>query len=434
MFIDRVFLTWHSTTSLAAALPAGFASFTIVSLFMGTVQYANTFVAQYAGAKRPERIGPVIWQGAYLSIFSGIFALIPSYFSTDIFNWIGHSPEIRQEEIIYFRITCYGVGPQVLATTLSCFFSGRGQTNVVLLVNIISIVINIILDYALIFGHWGFPPMGISGAAWATNFGLLISAILFGILFFGRQHREIFATLRGWKPDIALAKRMCYYGGPNGLNFFLDIMAFTFFIFIVGKLGPVPLAATNLAFNINSLAFMPLIGCGIAVSTLVGQRIGASKPDEAEFCTWTGVHVAVGYMVLMTFLYLAIPKFFLLPFGMHATGSEFQTAYLLAEKLLRIVAIYCVSDAFYLIFTHALKGAGDTRFVMWTSLGLSWGTMVIPAYISLTFFQPGIFLLWSFICLYLILASVIFYWRFRSGTWKKMKVIEPTHLSQSSTN
>ena len=104
MFVDRVFLTWHSTTSLAAALPAGFASFTIVSLFMGTVQYANTFVAQYVGAKRPERIGPVIWQGTYLSIFSGFFALVPSYFASDIFNWIGLASEIRKEEIIYFRI------------------------------------------------------------------------------------------------------------------------------------------------------------------------------------------------------------------------------------------------------------------------------------------------------------------------------------------
>ena len=429
MFVDRVFLTWHSTTSLAAALPAGFASFTIVSLFMGTVQYANTFVAQYVGAKRPERIGPVIWQGAYLSIFSGFFALVPSYFASDIFNWIGHAPEIRQEEIIYFRITCYGVGPHVLSTAISCFFSGRGQTNVVLLVNAVSISINILLDYALIFGYWGLPSMGIEGAAWATNIGLLVSALLFCILFFRRQHRQVFATLHGWKPDITLAKRMCYYGGPNGLNFFLDIMAFTSFILIVGKLGPIPLAATNLAFNINSLAFMPLIGCGIAVSTMVGQRIGADKPEEAEFCTWTAVHIAVGYMAIMTIAYLAVPKIFLLPFGIHATGIEFQQANLLAQKLLRIVAIYCLSDAFYLIFTHALKGAGDTRFVMWTSLGLSWGTMVVPAYLSLTFFQPSIFILWSFICLYLILAGIIFYWRFKKGAWKEMKVIEPTNIT-----
>ena len=424
MFVDRVFLTWHSTTSLAAALPAGFASFTIVSLFMGTVQYANTFVAQYAGAARPKKIGPVIWQGVYLSIFSGLIALIPSYFAKDIFNWIGHAPEIRNEEITYFRITCYGVGPQVLATAMSCFFTGRGQTNIVLIVNAISISINIILDYALIFGRLGFPSMGIEGAAWATNSGLLISAVLFCILFFRNKHRHIYATMSGWKLDIALTKRIIYYGGPNGINFFLDIMAFTFFILIVGKLGPIPLAATNLAFNINSLAFMPLIGCGIAVSTMVGQRIGGEKPENAEYCTWTAIHIAVGYMALMTILYIAVPKIFLLPFGMNATGTEFHEANLMAEKLLRIVAIYCISDAFYLIFTHALKGAGDTRFVMWTSLGLSWGTMVIPAYLSLTFFQPSIFLLWSFICLYLILAGIIFYLRFKNGAWKKMSVIE----------
>ena len=83
-FVDRVFLTWHSTEALAAALPAGIANFTFISLFMGTAQYANTFVAQYTGAHRPERVGPAVWQGTYLALLSGVLALIPAYFSTGL--------------------------------------------------------------------------------------------------------------------------------------------------------------------------------------------------------------------------------------------------------------------------------------------------------------------------------------------------------------
>lgn len=423
-FVDRVFLTWYSTEALAAALPAGIASFTVISLFMGTAQYANTFVAQYIGARRPERVGPAVWQSVYLAIASGFLALIPAYFSTELFDLIGHTPAIRHQETIYFRILCYGTGLQVLATATSCFFSGRGETWILLAVNVVAIATNIVLDYALIFGHWGLPEMGMEGAAWATNIGLLVSALCFTGLFLSKRYRAEFATLRGWKFDPMLMRRLLRYGGPNGVNFMLDIMAFTFFLLIVGRLGPIPLAATNLAFNINSLAFMPLIGCGIAVSTMVGQCLGRDEPQQAEYCTWTGVHLAMLYMGGMSLGYFFLPDLFLSPFGMHAEGADFETARQLARQLLRVVAIYCVFDALYMIFTAALKGAGDTRFVMWLSVALSWAIMVIPTFVALVYFDVGIFGLWSFICAYIIIMGIVFYLRFRSGRWKDMRVIE----------
>ncbi len=423
-FVDRVFLTWHSTEALAAALPAGIANFTFISLFMGTAQYANTFVAQYTGAHRPERVGPAVWQGTYLALLSGVLALIPAYFSTGLFDLIGHDSSIRAQEATYFRILCYGTGPQVLATATSCFFSGRGETWIVLAVNVVAIAVNIALDYALIFGHWGFPALGIAGAAWATNIGLLISALAFTVLFLRKRYRSEFATLRGWRPDAALLRRLLRYGVPNGVNFMLDIMAFTLFLLIVGRLGAHELAATNLAFNINSLAFMPLIGCGIAVSTMVGQRLGRDAPEEAEYCTWTGVHFALLYMGCMSLGYLLIPDVFLSPFGMRAEGEDFLAARDLARDLLRVVAIYCVFDAFYMIFTAALKGAGDTRFVMWLSVAMGWTIMVVPAFVSLTYFDANIFVLWSFICIYIMLMGILFYLRFRGGRWKHMRVIE----------
>ena len=173
-FVDRVFLTWHSTEALAAALPAGIANFTFISLFMGTAQYANTFVAQYTGAHRPERVGPAVWQGTYLALLSGVLALIPAYFSTGLFDLIGHDSSIRAQEATYFRILCYGTGPQVLATATSCFFSGRGETWIVLAVNVVAIAVNIALDYALIFGHWGSLR-----SALPERLGRLISVFLY---------------------------------------------------------------------------------------------------------------------------------------------------------------------------------------------------------------------------------------------------------------
>ena len=423
-FVDRIFLSWHSSAALAAALPAGIANFTFISLFMGTAQYVNTFVAQYIGAQRPERVGPAVWQGAYLALLSGLLALIPAMFSTTLFELVGHDPAIRAAETEYFRILCYGTGPQVVATAFSCFFSGRSQTWIVLVVNIVAIGVNIVLDYGLIFGHWGLPALGIAGAAWATNIGLIVSALAFVLLFLRREYRTKFATLRGWKPDRQLIARLLRFGGPNGVSFMLDIMAFSLFILVVGRLGPIPLAATNLAFNINSLAFMPLIGCGIAVSTMVGQRLGHDDPQGAEYCTWTGLHLAMLYMGAMSFSYLAFPELFLAPFGLRAHDADFIAAHAIAVSLLRVVAIYCIFDAGYMIFTAALKGAGDTRFVMWLSIPLAWAIMVVPSMVTIAYFDGGLYLLWSFVCLYICTMGVAFYFRFRGGRWKTMRVIE----------
>ena len=98
-FVDRVFLAWYSTEALAAALPAGMANFVIVSFFIGVVSYVNTFVAQYVGARRPERVGPAVWQGAYLAILSGLVGLGVASQSGTIFRIVGHDAAIRSEEI-----------------------------------------------------------------------------------------------------------------------------------------------------------------------------------------------------------------------------------------------------------------------------------------------------------------------------------------------
>jgi multidrug resistance protein, MATE family len=423
-FVNRVFLTWYSTAALAAALPAGMANFAFVSLFMGMAGYANTFVAQYIGARCPARVGPAVWQGIYLALASGALAFIPAMLAGPLFDLIGHDPTIRREEIDYFRVLCYGTGPQILSTAISSFFSGRGQTWTVLVVNVISIGLNIAADYVLIFGNLGAPAMGIRGAAWATNLAGVVSAALFLMLFLSAENRREFATLSGWRPDRGLFVRLLRFGGPNGLNFMLDMLAFALFLLVVGKLGTVQMAATNLAFNINSLAFMPLIGGGIALSTMVGQRLGRHAPEAAEYCTWSGFHLALGYMGTMALGYLLVPDLFLVPFGLHAHTADFIQARDLASRLLRIVAVYCIFDACYMVFTAALKGAGDTRYIMWLSVALAWAVMVVPSWVGLTYFGVGLFGLWGLICAYVIVMGLVFFLRFRTGRWKTMRVIE----------
>ncbi len=432
-FIDRVFLTWYSTETLAASYPAGMTNFVFLSLFLGTAQYVNTFVAQYMGARRPERVGKAVWQGFYLALFSAAFGLVLAAGATPLFDLIGHDPAVREQEVVYFRVLCYGIGPVVLSTAASCFFSGRGQTMVVLWVNVVAMSANILLDYLFIFGKWGLPEGGIEGAAWATNLAQAFGGLLFVGLFLKSTYRRQFATLSGWRFDWALFGRLLRFGGPSGLNFMLDILAFSLFILIAGRLGTIELAATNLASNINSLAFMPLIGSSIAVSTMVGQRLGRNQPDQAEYCTWTGFHLALGYTLVMAVAFIFAPELFLAPFKARSEGADFAAAYEIAVLLLRVVAIYCVFDSMYMTFTAALKGAGDTRFILWLSILMSWAIMVVPAFVAQAYFDASVYTIWVFLCAYVVAAAVVFYWRFKGGRWKAMRVIEESGIEEVGT-
>ena len=424
LFIDRIFLSWHSTDSLAASMPAGMTSFAFSCIFLGVARYINTFVAQYQGANRPNRIGPSVWQGLYLAIASGFYGWFLSTQSEGLFTWIGHEPAVRAEEITYFGILCFGIAPSVFSTALSCFYSGRGRTWTIFGVNLVGMGVNIGLDYCLIFGNCGFPQMGIAGAAWATICAALVNALLYVFLITRKPYRERYGTVRGWKPDTELLHRLIRYGGPDGLTFMLDILAFTSFILLVGRLGTVELAATNMAFNVNSLAFMPLIGAGIAVTTMVGQRLGRNLPERAEYATWSGLHLAVFYMGTMALAYILIPQLFLTPYQVNAEGEEFEAAQAIAKVLLRFVAIYCIFDALYMIFTAALKGAGDTRFILAVSITLGWAIMVCPTFLWIRYGGGDLYVPWMFVCAFIAAVGIVFYLRFRGGKWKGMRVIE----------
>jgi MATE family multidrug resistance protein len=423
-FVDRVFLTWYSRDALAAALPSGILSFTLGTFFLGTAGYVNTFVAQYMGANRPERVGASVWQGIHFSILAGLFLLVGIPFAPWIFDAAGHEPSIRALEVVYFQILMVGWLPGLIMPAVSSFYSGRGVTRPVMWVNLVAATTNIGLDYILIFGKLGLPEMGIEGAAWATVLAHCFGAIVFLLMFFGKKNRETYNTLVAWRFDRDLFLRMMKFGAPNGIQFFVELMGFSLFILLVGRLGTVELAATNVAFNVNTLAFLPLVGLGISVSTLVGRYLGQDAPHIAERSTWSGIHISLVYMGTMAFLYSFTPMLFLAPFLTDGNAAEVLPIVALATILLKFVAVYSVFDGVYIVFSAAVKGAGDTRFVMWVTMAVSVGVMVIPVWAGITWFGLGLYAAWIFASTYIIILSVVFYFRFRGGKWKSMRVIE----------
>lgn len=427
-FIDRMFLAWHSSEAIASAMPAGMVSFTIMALFFGTTTYVNTFVAQYHGAKRYQRIGPAVWQGLYFSILAAL-AILPLYFlAPQIFALAGHAPTVQRMETDYFQILVFSGFAVTASSAMASFFSGRGKTKTVMWVMFASTTVNIILDYGLIFGNLSLPAMGIRGAALATVISQYVRVFIYAVLLMKVEYRRQYLTLAGWKPEAELLKRLFRYGFPNGLHYFLELIGFTLLIMFVGRLGTAPLAATNITFNINHLAFLPMMGVGTAVSVLVGKRLGECRPEVAEKTAWSAFHLGAGFMACIVITYIFIPNVFLFPYAANANALEFAPIARIATNLMKFAAVYMLFDMMNILFAAAIKGAGDTRFVMGVSLTLSWLLMVIPSYIALTVFNRGIYTLWTFSTSYIIMLGIAFLLRFSGGKWKSMRVIEgPCH-------
>ena len=424
LFADRVLLSWYSADALAASLPAGMLNFALMSLFIGTAGYTSTFVAQFYGAERFQRIGPAVWQGFYVAIFGGavLVALIP--FAGQFFAFVGHDPAVAQLEVTYFRILAIGAMPAIGSAALAGFFSGRGQTWPVLWVSVMSAAVNIALDYVLIFGYWGFPELGMAGAAWATVVSSSAQLLTFIVLLRRSDHASRFNTVKGWRFDRILFRRLMRFGFPNGLQFFIEMIGFAAFVLFMGRLGTNSLAASNLALNINMLAFMPTIGVGIAVSVMVGQSLGSNRPDLAERGVSAGVHIAFLYMGTMAALYAFAPQIFLAPFAARVDAESFAQIRPVAVVALRFVAVYSLFDTLSIVYSSALKGAGDTRFVMLMLLVLSMLGLALPSYIALVVLDAGVYVGWSILTAYVIVTGFAFLARYRGSKWKSMRVIE----------
>ena len=418
-----MFLIWHSPESLAAAMPASMVNFAIMSIFVSTAGYVSTFVAQYHGAGQDHKVGRTAWQALAVALAAGVVNLLLIPAAPGFFRMVGHDPAVQAEEVVFFRILCLGAFPATMASALSGMLSGLGRTTPVMAVTLSATGVNILLDYLLIFGHFGFPALGIAGAGWASVTAGMVQLVAFSFIVFGRGYRERFRTTQ-WRPEARALRALIRYGLPAGIQFFIDMAGFTAFILLVGRLGRNELAATNLAFNVNTIAFMPMIGIGITVSVLVGQALGRGDPARARYSVRSAFELTFVYMAAVAILFFLLPHVFLSPFAAASDAESFRSIEAITAILLRFVAIYTLFDALNIIFSSAIKGAGDTRFVMWMIFCLSIGILVVPSFIAIRWLAASVYTCWIIASVYVMALGIAFFLRYRQGKWESMRVIE----------
>lgn len=424
-FVNALFLSWYSQEAVAAVVPASMAAYVAVGLFLGVAGYTSTFVAQYTGAGRPERAGASVWQGVYFSLASGAFVAAFALLAGPLFRWAGHEPGVQELERRYFEISCWSAPLALLGGALSGYFSGRGETRTLMAAQLLAFAVNIFLDYGLIFGHLGMPEWGLIGAAVATAVAqAVLAAALAALFLWPRSQRtpSIWDT-RGF--DRALFLRLLRFGFPQGARFVVELFAWTMFLFFVGRLGTGELAATGIAWRINGLAFVPVIGLSTAIATLVGQAQGSHRPDLAARSTYRGLLVGEAWMLASAALFFLFPRELIEFFHgtVQAQTDDWERTVEMGIAMLRFVALYCLLDGFNIVLMGALQGAGDTRWTLVVSFVLH--AAFLASLLALDTWHASLLAYWGDAAAFVMLQAFVWLARFRSGQWRRMRVIEP---------
>lgn len=444
-FADRVFLSRYSDDAIQGSLPGGILSWLFVCLLVSIAGYSGTFVAQFWGANDRRNAVHAFVQGLWLTLAAIPVIALSIPFGHFVFNICGHAAAVMSAEKVYYDILQIGGIFCVLGTVLSGYFTGIGRTRIVGIANVLGNLANILLDWMFVFGHLGCPSWGIAGAGWATVIAaaipcvILTAVLLFDPVFKSVRTGPVPKSETGPVPNVLggpvprrwscfslnykLLGRIVRYGVPSGLHVFLDVATFAVFVMLTGRLDAMSFAASNVGFAINHLSFAPLMGLSQGAMVLVGQFQGEGDSAAASRSTLSCLFIGYVYVALFVVFVLTCSDFCMDFF--HGDHSQFPLADFqqVGHLLMILLSCWAFFDATTLITEGALKGAGDTRYVMYVQTGISF-FLWMPLVFAVMKWHPTIGWMWGTMPVYCGTCATLILLRFVYGRWRNIKLVQ----------
>lgn len=421
-FTDRLFLSRLGPEHMNAAMGGAVTFQMLTFFFMGLTGYSTALVAQYFGAGERANTTRAAFQAILITLLAWPTILLLKDVAIRFFYFMEISESQIGHQIEYLNILVWGGIFGMMRYTLGCYFTGIGKTKIVMSATILAMMVNVVLDYILILGKFGFEPMGVRGAAIATISGAFSAVLMLTIAYLGRNNRQMFFVASSFRFSLDIMKRLIRYGYPAGLELSLNFLAFGIMIALFHSQGDVVATASTIMFNWDLVAFIPLLGIEIAVTSLVGRYMGAGRPQAAHRAALSAIRTGIFYSVAILILFLTVPEFLVRIFRPMEYDPIFETAVPLAAAMIRIAALYVLALAVMVALVGALRGAGDTFFTMVISVSAHW--LFVPLlYVSLKIFNLSVVISWFLLVVFFLIFCVILIWRFNTGKWKKIKVI-----------
>jgi MATE family multidrug resistance protein len=415
IFTDRYFMSQIDPMHMAAALGGGVATFFSFCFFSGLFSYANAMAAQYLGAGELGKCSKVVTQGIIMTIMCSPLLVIITYFVADIFAGMGHDPVQVELERTYYIILMMGVVITLAKICISSYFAGIGRTYIVMICDVCGLLINIPLCYVMVFGKLGLPALGIVGAGISTIIATLFALLLFVIFYVRKENREKFHVMESFRIDWGILRRFLRLGFPSGLELFLNVAAFNLFLLMFQGYGIVEGASAAIVFNWDMLSFVPMIGLNIGVISLIGRFVGANDMERTGEVISAAFIIGIFYSSLLALLYISF-RFTLVEVFSPPAG-DFSEIRELAAFMMIGLSSYAMADAIINVSGGVLRGAGDTRWLMYASVTLHWA-MLVAQYFIIRVWEFGPRISWLTFCAMIFAIAIVYAWRLKSAKWR----------------
>lgn len=465
-FADKLMVGQVGPVEVAAQGNGGIWSFTPIAFAMGIVTVVNTYVSQNLGAGRPEEGPRYAWAAFWLSVAIWLLVLLPwAALLPFVFDLV-HASRLAQLEVIaadggggaaaaiaeqeelgrlavletgYGQILLLGGLIMLVGRSIHHYFFGLHRPKLITVSAIVGNTVNIVANYVLIFGEQGLPALGLPGvpgvpalgvygAAIGTILGTALEVAIPAAVFLGpRMHAEL-GSRHHWRPQWGPIRDLLRIGWPASVQFGNEIVCWAIFMSaLVGIFGTKHQAAGWIALSYMHLSFMPAVGFSVAVTSLVGKYIGAGRPDVAVSRARLGMGLAMVYMTTCAIIFYVFRTELITVFvADDVPPAEAAEIIAIGARLMICAAVFQTVDAFGIVYTGALRGAGDTVWPGFVTIIYSWAIIVAGGW-TMTVIWPEMESLgpWIAAAVYVILIGITMAARFESGRWRNINLLGP---------
>lgn len=432
VFVDRIFLSIYSTDALNAATSSGSLSWSLILGWSTLAGLAEVFVAQYNGAKQYKMLGEPVWQMIWFSVLSVFFFVPMGLWGSSVFYG---NPSVTNFEHHYFSCTMFFSPAAVLVAALTAFFVGQGKTSIIKWLALVGNIVNVILDPILIFGIKGVTPsFGIRGACIATGVGIIVQAIILFCLFLKKSNQEMFGT-RQWQFKLAQFTRCVKIGLPPAIFVFIELLGWSIFYWMMTKISMEHILVSSICQSILLLFVFFGLGIEKGAAIVAGNLIGAKKIDQVQNVLRSGYKMLALFGLVVIFFFVVYPDLLVNLFlqNPQALETHVNLSTLSADYLdnlrstirtgLIFIAVYMIIEDIRWLINGILTAAGDTLFLMIVGAGCVWLFLLLPTYFFVLKPQADIKLAFVIWVVYSVIATLLFYWRFKQGKWKENALI-----------
>lgn len=412
--VDTAMVGTLGDAALAAVGIGGFVVFMCQAFILGVSTGVQAIASRRKGAGRISEMAIALNAGLVLVLLTSPFVTVLVFYLTpNVYPYVNSDSAVIEQGIPYIQVRILAVVFVGMNFAFRGYWSAIDLTRLYMSTLIVMHSLNVLLNYILIFGKFGAPALGVTGAGIATSIATAVGTAIYIVLALRRARDHGF--LRGL-PPVEEFRTLIRLSTPTGIQQTFFATGFVILYWIIGKIGTPELAAANVLINITLVAILPCLGFGIAAATLVGQALGRNDTDDAARWGWDVANIA-----LIVILILGIPMW-LTPDSLLTVFIHDTDTLAIARTPMRLVGLLIAIDAIGLVLMHALLGAGDSKRVMLVSIATQWALFLPVAYLAGPVLGYGLLTLWMLQGAYRVVQAGVFIKFWQQREWAGIHV------------